>query len=124
MVVCDVVLRGYVLKGYDMGDRIFSLVTSLLCNGYVVRVQRPTSELHGYDICDYENGDESEVSRCYNRIMSSEYPSLWVFRKDDWYLTEAEAVALIDLDTEEDSVTHYREYEIDKFIADRVKEAK
>lgn len=44
-----------------MGDRIFSLVTSLLCNGYVVRVQRPNNGLHEYDISDYETSDEAEV---------------------------------------------------------------
>ena len=108
-----------------MGDRIFSLVTSLLCNGYVIRVQRPGSGLHEYDIMDYETSEEAEVQSCFNHVMSVHFPTLWVFRAKDWHFGDtAEAVALIDLDTEEDSVTHYREYAIDKFIANRVKEAK
>lgn len=108
-----------------MADRIFSLVTALLCNGYVVRVQRATEELHGYDIADYETSDEAEVQACYNRAMSVKFPTLWVFRAKDWHWDEtADAVAMIDLDTEVDTVQHHREYEVDEFITNRVKEAK
>ena len=106
-----------------MADRIFSLVCSLLCNGYVVRVQRPGNKME-YDISDYEHGAEDEVQRCYNRAMSRHFPTLWVFKAEDWYDDESEAVAMIDLATQEDRVTHYREFAVDEFIANRVKETK
>lgn len=106
-----------------MGDRIFSLVNALLCNQYVIRVQRPGEGLHEYDITDYECSDEAEVQACFNRAMSVHFPTLWVFRAKDWhYDATAEAVAMLDLATVEDRVVHHREYEVDEFITNRVKE--
>ena len=108
-----------------MGDRIFSLVNALLCNQYVIRVQRPREGLHEYDITDYETSEETEVQACFNRVMSAHFPTLWVFRAKDWHFDEtAESVAMIDLASMEDRVIHYREFEVDEFIANRVKETK
>jgi hypothetical protein len=105
-----------------MNERIFSLVCALLTNDYVVRVQRPGPG--SYDICDYEDGDEGEVDRCYNRVISVPFSTLWIFRKDEWYMEyDAEAVAMLELDTEADTVLHHREYEVDEFITNRVKES-
>lgn len=103
-------------------DRLFNLICSLLCNDYVVRVQRPGEGME-YDISDYEHGAEDEVSRCYNRTMSVAYPTLWVFTKDDWYDMPAEAVAEIALDTEGDRVMWTRFFVNEPFIEARVKES-
>lgn len=59
-----------------MNDRLFSLVCSLLCNGYGIRVGYP-----GDGWSDFTEGTEEEVWKCYNEIHASEETYLWVFGK-------------------------------------------
>jgi hypothetical protein len=108
-----------------MKHRLFSLVNSLLSNGYTIRV---TWNDMGYHIgmWDFTGSSETAVQSCYNLLMSdscSRYPELWIFEHEEFFDEEnGEACSRLEVDRDSDTVIHHRQFWNDTFIANRVKE--
>jgi hypothetical protein len=63
-------------KNRDRLDKLHTLVCSLLCQGYMLRVEQDLKWE------DYDGANESEVGRCYRHINNMKSCRVWIFPPD------------------------------------------
>lgn len=63
-------------KHCDQREKLYTLVCSLLCNRYMLRVEQDLKWE------DFDGANETEVDRCYRRIISMKSCRVWIFPPD------------------------------------------